>query len=141
MKLFEEYRRKKIATEKLLNQAKSKTKHEQRELEEQAQHLTSKAAEPIGVEDLLKDKFISEALPTIRRLLKIYLLLPQSEAVVERGFSKMKLIMTKRRTALDSLNLDALMRLSYQQEKFHDSEIETIMYIWKHKKFRRVFNL
>ena len=38
-----------------------------------------------------------------------YVIIPFSEAVVERGFSKMNFIMTKKRCSLSSINLDALM--------------------------------
>ena len=36
-----------------------------------------------------------------------------SEAVVEIGFSKMKLTLTDKRTQLDNKSLDALMRMSF----------------------------
>ena len=68
--------------------------------------------------DVLKDKVIETAFPNIQRLLKIYICIPQSEAVVEGGFSKMNLILTKKRTALDD-TLDALMRLSYRKTKLN----------------------
>ena len=48
------------------------------------------------VENLL-DTVLFAAFPTIQRLLKVYVIVPFSEAVVERGFSKMNLIMTKKR--------------------------------------------
>ena len=48
------------------------------------------------VENLL-DTVLSAAFPTIQRLLKVYVIVPFSEAVVQRGFSKMNLIMTKKR--------------------------------------------
>ena len=93
---------------------------------------------PITVEDLLKDKVDSTAFTTVRRLLKIYILLPQSEAVVERGFSKMKLTMTKQHTSLDSRNLDVLMRLSYKH-RFSDVELQEVIDIWKEKKDKMYF--
>ena len=63
----------------------------------------------MAVENLLDDTVISTAFPTIRRFLKVYVIIPFSEAVVERGFSKMNFIMTKKRCSLSSINLDALM--------------------------------
>ena len=78
--------------------------------------------------------------PSIYRLLKFYLLIPHSEAIVERGFSKMKLIMTKKRTDLDSKNLDALMHLSYNNEKLTDLDVSCIIDTWKGKKSRHIFH-
>ena len=51
----------------------------------------------------------------------------------------MKLTMTKQRTSLDSKSLDALMRISYRQEKFSDVELDEVIDIWKGKKDRRIF--
>ena len=122
---------------------KAKKYHRKKDItrmEKQIKEVDEKITCPLTVEDLLADKVVAAAFPTVRRLLKIYLLLPQSEAVVERGFSKMKLTMTKQRTSLDSKSLDALMRLSYRQQKFTDVEIHKILDIWKEKKDRRIFS-
>ena len=62
---------------------------------------------------LLHDKVVESVFPNIRKLLCLYVLIPQSEAVVEKGFSKMKLIMTDKRTRLEPESLDSLMRISY----------------------------
>ena len=60
----------------------------------------------------------------VRRLLAIYILIPHTEAVVERGFSKMGQIMTKKRCTLDDNSLDMLMRISYRKEALRDAEIK-----------------
>ena len=62
---------------------------------------------------LLHDKVVESVFPNIRKLLCLYVLIPQSEAVVEKCFSKMKLIMTDKRTRLEPESLDSLMRISY----------------------------
>ena len=62
--------------------------------------------------DLLGDSVVESALPNLRKLLRLCVPFPQSEAVVERGFSKMKLIMTDKRTRLEPESLDSLMRIS-----------------------------
>ena len=62
----------------------------------------------MAVENLLDDKVLSTAFRTIQRLLKVYVIIPFSEAFVEKGFSKMNLIMTKKRCSLDSINMNAL---------------------------------
>ena len=72
--------------------------------------------------------------------MKIYICIPQSEVVFERGCSKMNLILRKKRTVLDNDTLDALMRLSYQKTKLNAYETQEIMDTWKHKKDRRIFS-
>ena len=69
--------------------------------------------------------------PNVRRLLAIYILIPHTKAVVERGFSKIGRDMTKKRCALDDSSLDILMRISYRKELLKDSEIKEITDIWK----------
>ena len=68
---------------------------------------------PVTVEDLLRDSVVSVAFPNIRRLLAIYMIITHAEAVVERWFSKMGQIMTKKRCTLDDESLDALKRISH----------------------------
>ena len=64
--------------------------------EAELSEIKKKMYSPVVVENLL-DTVLSAAFPTIQRLLKVYVLVPFSEAVVERGFSKMNPIMTKKR--------------------------------------------
>ena len=58
---------------------------------------------PVAVENLLDDTVLSTAFSTIRRLLKVYIIISFSDVAVERGFSKMNLIMTERRCSLYSI--------------------------------------
>ena len=69
-----------------------------RELEDELYIIAEKVNDPLSVEDLLKDILVETALPNIRRLLRIYVLIPSSEAVVEIGFLKMGQVVTKGRT-------------------------------------------
>ena len=69
-----------------------------RELEDELYIIAEKVNDPLSVEDLLKDILVETALPNIRPLLRIYVLIPSSEAVVEIGFLKMGQVMTKGRT-------------------------------------------
>ena len=69
-----------------------------RELEDELYIIAEKVNDPLSVEDLLKDILVETALPNIRQLLRIYVLIPSSEAVVEISFLKMGQVMTKRRT-------------------------------------------
>ena len=87
----------------------------------------------------MADKTIAVAFPNIRRLLSIYILIPHSEAVVERGFSLMGQIMTKKRCALDDKSLDLLMRIAYRKDPLQNHEINEITDIWKSLKDRRIF--
>ena len=83
---------------------------------------------------------VETAFPKVRQLLKIYILIPMSEAVVQRGFSKMGQIMSKKRTALDDSSLDTLMRISYHKEPLTSNEIKSTLDIWKNKRDRRIFS-
>ena len=82
---------------------------------------------PLTIEDLLKDCVVLGAFPNIRRLLAIYVIIPHAEAVVERGFSKMGQIMTKKRCALDDESLDMQMRISHRQEPLKIHELNQII--------------
>ena len=70
-------------------------------LKKELEHLYTKIENPVLVEDLLRDIVVESTFPNVRRLLIIYLLVQHTEAVVERGFSKMGQIMTKKRCSLD----------------------------------------
>ena len=72
-----------------------------REIEDELYITAEKVNDSLSVENLLKDTVVKTAFPNIRRLLKSYILIPSSEAVVERGFSKMGQIITKKRTSLE----------------------------------------
>ena len=63
---------------------------------------------PVAIENLFYDSVLSTAFPTIWRLLKVYVIIPFSEAVVKRDLSKINFITTKKRCSLDSINLDTL---------------------------------
>ena len=95
--------------------------------------------DPVKV-DVLKDEVIETAFPIIQRLLKIYICIPQSEAVVEREFPKMNLILTKKLTAPNNDTLDALMRISYWKTKLNAYKTKEIIDTWKHKKDRRILS-
>ena len=108
-------------------------------IEAELSEIKKKMCSPFALENLLDDTVLSIAFPTIRRLLKVYVIIPFSEAVVERGFSKMNLIMTRKRCSLDSINLGALMRISFRKKKLESHEIEEVIDIWKNTKNRVIF--
>ena len=101
--------------------------------------IQNKQKEPLTTKELLNDTVVSSAFPTIRYLLKLFILVPMSEAIVEQGFSKMKLIMSDKRTRLDDKSLDALMRISFQSEPLTEHQIKVIISEWKNHRVRRIF--
>ena len=116
------------------------TKKSLKKIETEIENIQKKIADPISVEDVLADEAVGVGFPNVRRLLAIYILIPHTEAVVERGFSKMGQIMTKKRCTLDDNSLDMLMRISYRKEPLRDAEIKEITDIWKSTKDRRIFS-
>ena len=95
---------------------------------------------PVTIEDLLKDCVVSGAFPNIQRLLAIYVIIPYADAVVERGFSKMGQIMTKKRCGLHDESLDMLMRISYKQEPLKTHELNQLIDTWKSVRDHRIFS-
>ena len=83
---------------------------------------------PITAESLLKDGVVEAAFPKIRRLLKLYIIIPHSEAVVERTFSRMGLMMTKKQCLLEDRSLDMLMRVSFFKDPLNIEEVKAIMH-------------
>ena len=110
-------------------------------IEVELSEIKKKMCSPVAIENLLDDTVLSTAFPTIWRLLKVYVIIPFSEVVVERGFSKMNLIMTKKRCPLDSINLETLMWISFRKKKLEGHEIEEVIDIWKNTKNRVIFSL
>lgn len=134
-------KKKSLNSKLLLSKAnKYSTKKSIKKIEYDIEDTERKLKVPITVEDLLKDEVVSLAFPNIRRLLAIYILIPQSEAVVERGFSKMSQILTKKRCALDDKSLDMLMRISHRKDPLETHELNQVIDIWKGLKDRRIFS-
>ena len=57
-----------------------------KEIEKELQVIQEKKQSPQTVDDLLGNSVIVVAFPNIRKLLLLYLLVPQSEASIQRGF-------------------------------------------------------
>ena len=131
----------KIKTSILQTSAKKyKSCHAVTEREQELSNIKKKMEDPVKVEDVLKDNIIETVFPDIQRLLRIYICMPQSEAIVEDGFLKMNLILTKKQTALDNDTLDALMRLSHWKTKLNTYKTQEIVGTLKHKKDWRIFS-
>ena len=110
-------------------------------IEGELSQVKRKMCSPVVVKNLLDDTVLSTAFPTIWRSLKVYVIIPFSKAVIEKGFSKMNLIMSKKRCSLDSVNLDALRRISFQKKKLESHEIEEVIDIWKNTINRVIFSI
>ena len=67
-------------------------------------------------------------------------LIPMSEAIVERGFSKMGQIMTKKRTALDDNSLETLMRVSYHKQSLNTNDVKQVLEPRRNQKEGRIFS-
>ena len=95
---------------------------------------------PITAESLLKDGVVEAALPSIRRLLKLCIIIPHSETVVERTFSGVGLIMTKKRCSKEDQSHDMLMRFSFFKDPLNIEDVKAIMHSWTQLKDRRIFS-
>ena len=62
-----------------------------------------------------------------------------SEAVVERGFLKMKLTLTDKRTRLDTKSSDTLIRISFNSTTLVPEAVQQIVETWKRQRQRRIF--
>ena len=102
--------------------------------------MINRKEHPLIVNDILEDNVVSSAFPSIRYLLKLFVLVPMSEAVVKRGFSKMKLTLTDKRTRLDNKSLDALMRMSSNNVTLVPAAMHQIVETWKKQRQRRTFS-
>ena len=108
-------------------------------LEKELAHLNTKIENLALVEDLLQDIVVKSAFPNVRRLLITYFLMPQTENVVECGFSKMGQIMTKKRCSLDD-SIDLLLHISINKESLTAKDTTQVMDIWSGLSERRIFS-
>ena len=109
-------------------------------LEKEWEHVNTEIENRGFVEDLLQDFVVEFVFLNVWRLLIIYLLMPQTEAVVEHSFSKMSQIMTKKRCLLDDNSLYLLMRISHNKESLTMKDTTQVMDIWSGLSERRIFS-
>ena len=121
------------------NAQKYKPTREIKVIEREIVETKGKILAPVTTLDLLDDSVVESAFPNIQKLLCLYVLIPQSEAVVESGFSKMKLIMNDKRTRLEPESLDSLMRISYNSKPLSSEEVNTII-VWKTSRSYHIFS-
>ena len=121
------------------NAQKYKPTQEIKVIEREIVETKGKILARVTALDLLDDSVVESAFPNIQKLLCLYVLIPQSEAVVESGFSKMKLIMNDKRTRLEPESLDSLMRISYNSEPLSSEEVNTII-VWKTSRSYHIFS-
>ena len=75
----------------LVKAIKRSTKKEIKPLETELENIKNRKEYPLSVIVILEDNVISSVFPNICYFLKLFVLVPVSEVVAERGFSKMKL--------------------------------------------------
>ena len=102
------------------------------------QVIQQKKQSPLTVADFLGASVVKTAFPNISKLLLLYLLVPQSEAVIESGFSCMKMIMAYKRTTWDSEKFEGLMRLPKRNKSFYAKEVNYFTEIWQSCCNRRI---
>ena len=124
----------------LVKANKRSTNKETKWLETELENIKNRKEHPLSVNDVLEDNVVSSAFPSIRYLLKLFVLVPMSEAVVEREFSKMKLTLTDKRTRLDNKSLDALRRMSFDNVTLVPEAVQQIVETWKRQCQRRIFS-
>ena len=62
-----------------------------------------------------------------------------SEVIVERGFSKLGQIVTKKRTALDDNSLEMLIHISYNKIPLNTNDVKGVLDKWKKENDRKIF--
>ena len=110
-----------------------------KEIEDKFSLTAEKVHNPLSVEDLLQDSVIETVFPSIQQLLKIYVLIPKSEAIAVTGFSKMGQIVTKKHTAQDDNNLEMLMHISHNKTPLKTDDVKGVFEKWKKEKDHRIF--
>ena len=95
----------------------------------------SKIENPVSLEEAFE--VAEEVFPNVSTILQLALICPASGAVVERGFSLMNLIMNDLRSSMNITTLDALMRISYQDD-LDELQCNEIIRIWKKRGNRRI---
>lgn len=74
----------------------------------EAVNISRKLTNPITAEDLLRDDGTDVVFPNAPRISNIYVIIPQSEAVVQCDFSKMRQMLNEKDTNFDNAIVDAL---------------------------------
>ena len=95
---------------------------------------------PLSFEDLLQDNIVETVFPNVWCLMKIYVLIPMSEAFGERGFSKMGQIITKKGIALDNNSLEIWMCILYHKQSLNTNDVKPVLELRRYQKERRKFS-
>lgn len=81
---------------------------------------------------------LKECFPVVFHLYYLAMIIPSSTAVVERGFSLMSNIVSKKRNRLTEKNTDALMCICHTNKDLTDNDLETIVTNFKGLKKRKL---
>ncbi|XP_061179465.1 uncharacterized protein LOC133188093 [Saccostrea echinata] len=77
--------------------------------------------------EFCQDDVLRDCFPLIYHLYYLALIIPSSTAVVERGFSLLSNIITKKRNRLTEQNTDALMRICHRNKELCDENLEKLV--------------
>ena len=94
----------------------------------------------LSAEDLLQDNIVKTIFPNVWCLMKIYVLIPMSEAIVKRGLSKVGQFMMKKCTVQDDNSLETLMHISYHMQSLNTNDVKQVLELWWNQKERRLFS-
>ena len=89
-------------------------------------------------DEFARDPVLGDCFPCTRTLLYYCMIMPSSTAVVERSFSMMSNILTKKRNRLTQCNLDATMRICHQNRPLTDEDLEALVDLFKGRKNRKI---
>ena len=100
------------------------------EIEDELSLIAEKVHNPLSVEDLLQDSVTETAFPSIRRMLKIYVLIPVSETIgvfpcvrnIEEFFQNGTI--TKKCTAPDDNSLEMSLLISYNKTPLNTNDVK-----------------
>ena len=126
-------------------------------IEREIFEIKSNSLEPVTALDFLGDGVVEPAFLNIWKLLCLYVLILQLAKYLKvalfictnsaigcccrkRFFSKMKLIMTDKRTRLELESLDSLIRISYNSKPLSTEEVNAINEFWKISRSCRIFS-
>ena len=87
--------------------------------------------------EFCRDSVLRECSPLTFHLYYLALISPSSTAVVERSFSLMANIVTKKRSRLTEQNTDAIMRICHANKELSERDLNIILEDFKGQKKRK----
>jgi hypothetical protein len=88
--------------------------------------------------EFCRDEVLKDCFPLVFDLYYLAMIIPSSTAVVERSFSLMSGIVTKKRNRLTEQNTDALVRICHANKSLSDEDVESVVCEFKGQKKRKL---